>query len=46
MPNRKRILRIDMDHGIDLARQDEVTYAPSLVLLDAEGQVVWMRLKV
>jgi hypothetical protein len=36
-----RIIRIDMDHRPDLARQYEVIRAPTLVLVDAEGQVFW-----
>jgi len=36
-----RIIKIDMDHRPDLARQYEVIRAPTLILLNAEGQVVW-----
>lgn len=35
------IINIDMDHRPDLARQHGVFRAPTLVLLDAEGQVIW-----
>lgn len=36
-----RVIRIDMDRRSDLAREYKVIRAPSLVLLNAEGQVVW-----
>jgi len=36
-----RVVHIDLDHRPDLARQYDVIRAPTLVLLDAEGQVVW-----
>jgi hypothetical protein len=36
-----RVIRIDLDQRPDLARQYDVSRAPSLVLLNAEGQVVW-----
>ncbi len=36
-----RVIRIDMDHRPDLARQYAVIRAPTLILLDAEGQAVW-----
>lgn len=36
-----RVIHIDLDHRSDLARQYDVIRAPTLVLLDAEGQVVW-----
>lgn len=35
------IIRIDMDHRPDLARQYKVTRAPALVLVNAKGHVVW-----
>lgn len=35
------VIHIDLDLRPDLARQYEVIRAPSLVLLNAEGQVVW-----
>jgi hypothetical protein len=35
------ILRVDFDRRPDLAQQFQVSRAPSLVLLDSEGQVVW-----
>jgi hypothetical protein len=36
-----RIVNIDLDHRPDLAQQYDVIRAPTLVLLNAEGQVVW-----
>jgi hypothetical protein len=36
-----RVIRIDLDLRPDLARQYEVIRAPSLILLNAEGQIVW-----
>lgn len=36
-----RVIHIDLDQRPDLARQYEVKRAPSLVLLNAEGQVAW-----
>jgi hypothetical protein len=36
-----RVIRIDMDHRPDLVRQYDVMRAPTLVLLNFEGQVVW-----
>ena len=36
-----RVIRIDMDRRPDLAREYKVIRAPSLVLVNAEGQVVW-----
>lgn len=38
-----RVIHIDLDHRPDLARQYGVIRAPTLVLLDAEGQAVWMQ---
>lgn len=38
-----RVIRIDMDHRPDLVRQYDVVRAPTLVLLDAEGQAAWMQ---
>ena len=35
------VIRIDLDHRPDLARQYEIIRAPSLVLLNAKGQIVW-----
>jgi len=37
------ILRVDFDRRPDLAQQYQVIRAPTLVLLNAEGQVVWMQ---
>ena len=36
-----RVIRIDLDRRPDLARKYEVVRAPSLVLLNAKGQIVW-----
>ena len=36
-----RVIRIDMDYRPDLAREYKVIRAPSLVLVNAEGQVAW-----
>jgi hypothetical protein len=36
-----RGIRIDMDQRPDLARQFDVIRAPTLVLLNVEGQAVW-----
>jgi hypothetical protein len=36
-----QVIRIDLDLRPDLARQYDAIRAPALVLLDAEGQVVW-----
>jgi hypothetical protein len=36
-----RVIHIDLDHRPDLAQQYGVTRAPSLVLLDGTGQIVW-----
>lgn len=36
-----RVIHIDMDHRPDLAQQYTVFRAPTLVLVNAEGQVVW-----
>lgn len=36
-----RLIRIDMERRPDLAQQYKVIRAPSLVLVNAEGQVVW-----
>jgi hypothetical protein len=36
-----RVIHIDLDRRPDLARKYEVIRAPSLVLLNAEGQIVW-----
>jgi len=36
-----RVIRVDIDRRPDLAQQYEVIRAPTLVLLNAEGQVVW-----
>ena len=36
-----RVIRIDLDRRPDLAQQYQVIRAPSLVLLNAEGQIVW-----
>ncbi len=36
-----RVIHIDLDRRPDLARQYKVIRAPSLVLLNAEGGVVW-----
>ena len=36
-----RVFRIDLDRRSDLAQQYEVVRAPTLILLNAEGQVVW-----
>jgi hypothetical protein len=36
-----RLIRIDIERRPDLARHYEVIRAPTLVLLNAEGQVVW-----
>jgi hypothetical protein len=35
------VIRIDLDRRPDLARQYEVIRAPTLVLLNAEGQIAW-----
>jgi hypothetical protein len=35
------ILRADFDQRPDLARQFQIIRAPALVLLDAEGKVIW-----
>jgi hypothetical protein len=36
-----RVIRVDMDRRPDLARDYNIIRAPSLVLLNADGQVVW-----
>lgn len=36
-----QVICIDMDRRPDLARQYEVMRAPTLILIDAEGQTVW-----
>jgi hypothetical protein len=36
-----RVIRIDMERRPDLARDYNIIRAPSLVLVNAEGQVVW-----
>lgn len=36
-----QVIRIDLDLRPDLARQYEVIRAPSLILLNAKGQIVW-----
>jgi hypothetical protein len=36
-----RLIRIDMERRPDLARDYNIIRTPSLVLLNAEGQVVW-----
>lgn len=36
-----RVIRIDLDLRPDLGRQYDVIRAPSLVLLNAQGQIVW-----
>ncbi len=36
-----RVIKISMDRRPDLARQYEVIRAPTLLLLDAQGQVYW-----
>ena len=36
-----RVIRIDMDQRPDLVRQYEVVRAPTLVLLNAESEIVW-----
>ena len=36
-----RVIRIDLDLRPDLARQYDVIRAPSLILLDTKGQIVW-----
>jgi len=36
-----QVIRIDLDQRPKLAQQYEVIRAPALVLLNAEGQVVW-----
>jgi hypothetical protein len=36
-----RVIRIDMDRRSDLARQYDVSRAPTLVLLNAESEIVW-----
>jgi hypothetical protein len=36
-----RVIRIDLDRRPDLAQEYGVIRAPALILLDAEGQVIW-----
>lgn len=36
-----RVIRIDMDRRPDLARDYNIIRAPALVLVNADGQVVW-----
>lgn len=36
-----QVIRIDFDQRPDLARQYEIIRAPALILLNANGQVVW-----
>jgi hypothetical protein len=38
---RLRVIRIDLEFRPDLAQQFDVIRAPTLILLNAEGQVVW-----
>ena len=40
-----RIINIDSDRRPDLARQYKVLRAPTLILLDAEGQTVWKQVE-
>ena len=40
-----RIIHIDSDRRPDLARQYKVLRAPTLILLDAEGQTVWTQVE-
>lgn len=40
-----RIISIDSDRRPDLARQYKVLRAPTLILLDAEGQTVWKQVE-
>jgi hypothetical protein len=36
-----QVIRIDLDRRPDLARQYQVIRAPTVILLDAAGQIVW-----
>jgi hypothetical protein len=36
-----QVIRIDLDRRPDLARQYQVIRAPTMILLDAAGQIVW-----